>query len=197
MNAGYATTAQVLKKVFAIPVICVTSVRICACADIVPTAQFFAPSAASVVANVTIITVPTAGVAMNALITKTVFAILAICAKNVRKCVRAEVVLTAPTCVPVAENAVRNVTSIFVTIAAYALIARVKPIIALIAIIVRIVCKCVLAELVKTARRFALNAENAVRSVTTIIVWNAESVTSALNCAKIASRFASTASRFV
>ena len=70
-------------------------------------------------------------------------------------------------------------------------------IIALIVIIVLIACKCAFVAVVKTARRSAPNADNAVRNVTSIIVWNAESVTSAPICAKIADRFAATASRFV
>lgn len=108
-----------------------------------------------------------------------------------------EVVKTARRSVPDAENAVRNVTIIFVTIAANVQSAQAKIIIALIVIIVRIVCKCVLAEVVKTVRRSVPNAESAVQSVTTNIVWNAESATSAPICAKIADRSASTASNFV
>ena len=64
-------------------------------------------------------------------------------------------------------------------------------------IIVQIACKCVHAEVALTALRFVLNAKNAVQSVTTNIVWNAENATSALNYAKIANRFAPTALRFV
>lgn len=84
LTADDATIARVLKKVFAIPVICVIIVRICACADIVRTALSFVPNAASVAANVTIITVLTADVATNVRTMKTVSAILAICAKAVR-----------------------------------------------------------------------------------------------------------------
>ena len=172
-----------------------TIVRTCACADIVPTARSFAPNAASVAANVTIITVMTAGVATNARAMKGDSAIIAICVPIARQCVRAEVVKTARRSVPDAENAVRNVTSIFVTIAANVQSAQAIKIIALIVIIVRIVCKCVHAEVVKTARKSVPNAENAVQSVTTNIVWNAESVTSAPNCAKIVNHFARTALR--
>ena len=197
LAADVATIARALKKVFAIPVICVTIVRICACADIVLTAQFFVPNAASVVANVTIITVTTADVATSALTTKAASAILAICVKVVRSCVLVAVAKTARRFVPDAVNAVRNATSIFVTIVAYVQIAQVKTTIALIAIIVPAVRKCVRAEVVKIARRSAPSAENAVPSVTRTIVWNAESVTSVPICAKIADRIALTASSFV
>ena len=84
LAADDAMIAQGLKTVSAIPVICVMIVRICACADIVPTVPFFVPNAASVVANVTIITVMTADVATSARTTKAGSAILAICATIVR-----------------------------------------------------------------------------------------------------------------
>ena len=93
-----------------------------------------------------------------------------------------------------AENAVRNVMIISATIAAYVQFVQVKIIIVLIAIIVRIVHKCAFAEVAKTVPFFALNAENAVRNVTTSIVFLAESVMSALICVKIANRSATTAS---
>ena len=160
MTAEDATTARGLKKVFAIPVICVTIVRICACADIVLTVRRFVLNVASVVANATIITVMTAGVATNARAMKGDSAIIAICVPIARQCVRAEVVKTARRSVPDAENAVRNVTSIFVTVAERVQNAQAIKIIALIVIIVRIVRKCALAELVKTVRRSAPNAEN-------------------------------------
>ena len=47
--------ARASKKVFVILAICAIIVPICACADIVRTAPFYAPNAASIVANVTII----------------------------------------------------------------------------------------------------------------------------------------------
>ena len=104
---------------------------------------------------------------------------------------------TVPRFAPNAAYTVPSVSSIFVTIAAYVRIAQAKTIIASIVIIVRIVCKCALVAVVKTVPRFAPNAENAVRNVITIIAWNAESVTSALTCARIANRIAKTASPFV